>query len=89
MNEFENVFPLLFILVIATVLAFVLYRFFKYGGVIGLVYGRRHQTIGEIDLDSRIGKHKVVIHRLEPDGLGVSRQKAHELADLLRQAAST
>ena len=77
MNELW--FPVFFTAIIATVLSFVIYRFSRYGGIIGLMYGRRHETLGDVELPMRFGSGKLTLYRLEPDRLGAEQDYALEL----------
>lgn len=70
MTELENLMPAVAIALFAAVALFVGYRFFRYGGLIGLFYGSRHREIGTVEFSSRLGKTKAILHVLESGALG-------------------
>jgi hypothetical protein len=70
----------LFFLVFAAVAGFFLFRFFKYGGLRGALYGSRiARTIGEVDLGRVAGASTTLrVHLLE-NGTVVVEQSSRAL----------
>lgn len=75
----ENASSLLFPTIVAAALVFVIYRFTRYGGFIGLMYGKRHEKVGEVSLRSRISRSKLILYRLEADSIGAKGDLILEL----------
>ena len=75
----ENVSSLLFPAIVVGALIFVIYRFSRYGGIVGLMYGKRHEKVGEFSLRSRISRSKFILYRLEGDSIGTKGDLVLEL----------